>query len=350
MEKYKKIKKLGQGASGIVWKAKILNQAEREALAAQEDDLFEDDAKRTPQSERKRKRPGNPDARLEEGQHGDYVAIKKIMMKNGQDGLCMEAVREIKLLPELQHENVTRVLDIFNHGSNVSVVLEFMPEDLAQIINDKENIVLSPADVKSYMKMLLSGVAYIHSHWVLHRDLKPANLLIGGGGVLKLADFGLAKVYGSPNRDLTNQTCTLWYRAPELLFGAKAYGAASDMWSVGCIFAELIQRDAIFKGTSELSQLARIFALLGTPTEVNWPGVSTLPNFAAYEATPPRNFREIFHTATDDALDLLSSLLVLDPKQRISAEDALGHPYFGNVPAPTQPNKLPRTKKFADES
>ena len=118
--------------------------------------------------------------------------------------------------------------------------------------------------------------------WVLHRDLKPNNLLIAPDGTLKLADFGLARVFGSPDRTLTNQVFQRWYRAPELLYGARSYGPAVDMWALGCIFAELMLSRPYFAGTSDLDQLAKVFAALGTPTEEDWPGMRTLPDFVEY--------------------------------------------------------------------
>eukprot|EP00976_Prorocentrum_cordatum_P071512 1180355-Prorocentrum_minimum.AAC.7 len=130
-------------------------------------------------------------------------------------------------------------------------------------------------------------VAYCHKMWVLHRDLKPNNLLIAPDGSLKLADFGLARVFGSPDRQLTNQVFQRWYRAPELLYGTRQYGPAVDMWALGVIFAELMLRRPYFAGTSDLDQLAKVFAALGTPTEADWPGMRLLPDFV--ECVRPLN-------------------------------------------------------------
>lgn len=172
-------------------------------------------------------------------------------------------------------------------------------------------------------------------------DRKPGNLLIAQDGTLKLADFGLAKIYGSPDRELSHEACTLWYRAPELLYGARAYGPASDIWSMGCVFAELMLRVPLFQGTSEIDQLAKIFACLGTPGD-EWTGVETLPRYVEFGQWNKTPLEEIFRGAAPDALDLLKSLLVFDPLKRPTAEQVLQHPYFFNEPQPTPTASLPR--------
>jgi len=269
------------------------------------------------------------------------VAIKKIRVKNQKEGLSQDAIREIRLLQELDHPNVMKVLDIFSHSSNINVVLEYMHTDLDHILRSKE-ILLTSGDVKSYMKMLLLAVEHCHQNWILHRDIKPANLLVGPDGQLKLADFGLAKIYGSPDRELSPQACTLFYRAPELLFGARIYGHGADMWSVGCVFAELMLRVPLFPGNTELDQLSKIFACLGTPTEKDWPNMTALPSYMPFDPWPPTPREQIFTAASQDALDLLRNLLVYDPTRRLTATQALAHRYFITSPPPTPPSQLPK--------
>lgn len=172
------------------------------------------------------------------------VAVKKIKLGSraeAKDGINRTALREIKLLQELKHNNIIELVDVFGHKSNVSIVMDFMDTDLEIIIKD-QSIILTPANIKSYILQTLLGLEYLHMNWILHRDLKPNNLLVDSKGCLKLGDFGLAKQFGSPNRIYTHIVVTRWYRAPELLFGAKNYGVGVDIWAVGCILAELLLR------------------------------------------------------------------------------------------------------------
>ncbi|KAJ6888319.1 hypothetical protein NC652_029385 [Populus alba x Populus x berolinensis] len=160
---------------------------------------------------------------------------------------------------------------------------------------------------------------------VLCRDMKPNNLLIGSNGQLKLADFGLARIFGSPGRKFTHQVFARWYRAPELLFGAKQYGAGVDVWAAGCIFAELLNRRPFLQGDSDIDQLGKIFQKLGTPTPSQWPDLEWLPDFVEYSSQTAQPWRKLCPTASDDALDLLSKLFTYDPKTRITVQQALEH-------------------------
>ncbi|KAK7067034.1 Cyclin-Dependent Kinase 7 [Halocaridina rubra] len=272
------------------------------------------------------------------------VAVKKIKLgsrEEARDGINRTALREIKLLQEVHHPNLIGLLDVFGYKSNVSLVFDFMDTDLEVIIKDTDHIILTPANIKAYTIQTLRGLEYLHLHWILHRDLKPNNLLVNVEGVLKIGDFGLARFFGSPNRQYSHQVVTRWYRSPELLFGARSYGTGVDMWAVGCILAEMLVRCPYFPGDSDLDQLTRIFTALGTPTEDNWKDMTKLPDFVAYKHFEGSPLRDLFPAARDDLLDLLGSLLTINPLKRCNCTQALKMPYFSNNPAPTPGPLLP---------
>lgn len=272
------------------------------------------------------------------------VAVKKIKLgqrSEAEDGINRTALREIKLLQELQHENIIGLLDVFGQRSNINLVFDFMDTDLEVIIKD-ESIVLTPAHIKAYMIMTLRGLEYLHMNWILHRDMKPNNLLINDEGILKIGDFGLAKFYGSPSKVYTHQVVTRWYRCPELLFGARKYGTGVDLWATGCILAELLLRLPFLAGDSDLNQLSIIFETLGTPTEEQWPCMKSLPDFVEFKKFPGTPLSDIFTAATDDLLELLSSMLDYNPCKRCTATQALKMRYFFSKPGPSPGFALPR--------
>jgi cyclin-dependent kinase 7 len=277
------------------------------------------------------------------------VAVKKIKLGSraeAKDGINRTALREIKLLQELNHENVIELVDVFGHKSNVSIVMGFMDTDLEVIIKDN-SIVLTPANIKSYTLQTLKGLEYLHLNWILHRDMKPNNLLVDGRGILKITDFGLAKCFGSPNRQYTHMVVTRWYRSPELLFGAKIYGVGVDIWAVGCILAELMLRVPFIQGETDLDQLAKIFLALGTPTEETWPGLTSLPDYIQFKWHPGTPLHDVFTAAGDDLLKLLSLLFKLNPLERCDATTALKLPYFSNKPYPSTGKSLPLPSNIA---
>lgn len=291
---------------------------------------------------------------------GEIVALKKIRMDNEREGFPITAIREIKILKKLHHENVIKLKEIVTstgpekgeQGSSdgnkykggIYMVFEYMDHDLTGLA-DRPGMRFSVPQIKCYMRQLLTGLHYCHINQVLHRDIKGSNLLIDNEGNLKLADFGLARSFsGDQNANLTNRVITLWYRPPELLLGTTKYGPAVDMWSVGCIFAELLNGKPIFPGKDEPEQLNKIFDICGTPTEESWPGVSKIPWYNNFKPSRiiKRRLREHFRHFDRHALDLLDRMLTLDPAQRISAKDALDAEYFWTDPLPCDPKSLPK--------
>ena len=263
------------------------------------------------------------------------------------------AIREIKILKILNHKNVVRLKEIvtskgadYNQGKgSIYMVMEFCDHDLTGLTDAGSKFTVP--QIKCYMKQLLEGLAYCHAQKVLHRDIKGSNLLINNEGQLKLADFGLARPYDTDQqRPYTNRVITLWYRPPELLLGATMYGPAIDMWSAGCIFAELLLRKPILPGKNEFEQIDLIFKLLGTPDETTWPGCKSLQYYDMILSQTSRKyqsrFEEKFATLDPTAKDLLRKLLAMDPNNRLSADDALDHEYFWSDPVPATPDMLPK--------
>ncbi|KAL0249442.1 hypothetical protein GEMRC1_004674 [Eukaryota sp. GEM-RC1] len=264
---------------------------------------------------------------------GQLVALKKIRLENEDEGIPSTAIREISLLKELRHPNIVRLENIIHNDSRLYLVFEFLDQDLKKHVDALGGQRLSPVLVKSYLFQLLAGIEFCHAHRVLHRDLKPQNLLIDRQGCLKLADFGLARAFGIPVRKYTHEVVTLWYRAPEILLGAQHYATPVDIWSVGCIFAEMVKGTALFPGESEIEQLYKIFQVLGTPNEDIWPGVSSLQDYCdAFPQYAPKLLSEIVPTLCPAGLDLMKKMLIYEPGRRISAKEALRHEYFNDLP------------------
>ncbi|KAI8888021.1 Pkinase-domain-containing protein [Backusella circina FSU 941] len=282
--------------------------------------------------------------RARDKETGEIVALKKLKLEPEQGGFPVTSLREIHALMIIKHPNIVNVREIVmgNQMDQVFIVMDFIDHDLKGLMSDKRTP-FSQSEVKTLMQQLLSAVSLMHDNWIIHRDLKTSNLLLNNRGEIKVADFGLARKYGSPLGNMTQMVVTLWYRAPELLLGAKEYSIAIDMWSVGCIFAELLNNEPLLPGRGEIDQLDKIFKLLGSPTEEIWPGFSELPhakNLApVYQSYS--NLRSKVTILTQAGMDLLSKMLTYDPAKRITAEEALQHPYFTESPLPKDPALFP---------
>ncbi len=297
--------------------------------------------------------------RARERATGRIMALKKVKMEAEKEGFPLTSLREINILLSFRHPNIVNVTEVVvgNSLDSVFMVMEFMEHDLRSLLDDMR-APYAISEVKCLMLQLLSGVAYLHANWVLHRDLKTSNILVNNRGELKICDFGMARQYGSPLRPYTHMVVTLWYRAPELLLGVTTYSTAVDMWSVGCIMAELLAKEPLLSGRSEIEQIDKVFKLLGTPTDRVWPGFTELPlvKKVKFVQQPYNNLRNRFPARSadgraalsDKGFDLLNRLLAYDPARRISAEEALSHPWFEELPPPKERALMPTMPTRAD--
>jgi len=285
---------------------------------------------------------------------GKLYALKQIKMeKSGEEGLPFTVIREISLLKRLaQHPNIVNLHQVVNsEAKGIALIFEYMNYDLKQyMIREKR---LDMPTIKSFLYQLLQGVAFCHKHHILHRDLKPQNLLVNFDRELKIGDFGLARFNGIPVAKLSSQVVTLWFRAPEVLFCCHKYTSSIDIWSVGCIFGEMVTSRPIFKGTDEKSQLKCIFKKLGTPSESNWKGVTDLAGWKkeALKNYPGVKLSEIVEGLDENGYDLLSSMLKYEPSERISAQAALEHPFFDDLElSPIISKKYRRYRRNSNEN
>jgi len=271
---------------------------------------------------------------------GEKIAIKKIINAFNNPIDAKRLIREIRIMKYFTHENIISLKDILNplpkkSFNDVYLVTELMDTDLHQIIASDQ--IISDDHVQYFMYQIMCAVKYIHSANVLHRDLKPNNILVNKDCTIKVCDFGLSRPVGSQNHKLefmTNNISTIWYRAPELLLTWKEYTKAIDMWAVGCILAELLKRKPLLPGRNHLHQVALILKLVGSPSEEE---IDTIQNAHAktfikkLPPTKPIDIDKIFPGCSKLAIDLLSKLLKFNPKDRLTVEEALDHPFFEDI-------------------
>jgi serine/threonine protein kinase len=236
-------------------------------------------------------------------------------------------------MKELKHENIVGLHDVIHTENKLMLVFEYMDGDLKRYMDTQgERGALKPATIKSFMYQLLKGIDFCHQNRVLHRDLKPQNLLINSKGLLKLGDFGLARAFGIPVNTFSNEVVTLWYRAPDVLLGSRTYNTSIDIWSAGCIMAEMFTGRPLFPGTTNEDQIIRIFRIMGTPTERSWPGIMQLPEYKpTFQMYATQDLRNILQAIDPTGIDLLQRMLQLRPELRISAHEALQHPWFSDL-------------------
>ncbi|KAG8885446.1 kinase subunit of RNA polymerase II carboxy-terminal domain kinase I [Tulasnella sp. 331] len=270
---------------------------------------------------------------------GALVALKRIKVEAEKDGFPVTALREIKLLQSLSHPNVIYLHEMMVSKGNVYMVFDYMEHDLTGVLSQNQ-FQFSPAHLKSLCHQMLRGLEYLHQRGVIHRDMKGSNILVNSRGELKLADFGLARVFQKRRKnDYTNRVITLWYRPPELLLGTTVYGPEVDMWSAGTIMLELFTKKPVFQGNDEIHQLEVIYRILGTATPEVWPSLTDMP---WYELVKPKEihknyFRVAFQKyLPPDALDLAEGLLAYDTEKRLTATQALTMPYFVSEDPPME--------------
>jgi len=285
MNKYERLEKIGEGTYGTVFKAK-------------------------------------------NRQTQEIVALKRYRLDTEDEGIPSSALREICLMKELKHTNIVRLQDVLHSDRRLTLVFEYVDQDLYHYLESHKNTGVNPNKVKRFMYQLLKGLAFCHAQNVLHRDLKPQNLLINANGELKLGDFGLARVFSVPLQCYSNEVVTLWYRPPDVLLGNKRYTTSIDVWSAGCIFAEMATCSPLLPGIDEEDQLMKIFQLLGSPTEDTWPGITRIPKYHMLAGLQARPLNLVIPTLPEQGIDLLLRHLQANPARRISAEEALSHSYF----------------------
>ncbi|CAK9040712.1 unnamed protein product [Durusdinium trenchii] len=271
MDQYQKIEKVGEGTYGVVYKA-------------------QDSA-------------------------GEIYALKTIRLEAEDEGIPSTAIREISLLKELQHPNIVRLCDVIHTERKLTLVFEYLDQDLKKLL-DMCDGGLDPATTKSFLYQLLRGIAQGASG-----SLEE--------GSLKLADFGLARAFGIPVRSYTHEVVTLWYRAPDVLMGSRKYSTPVDIWSVGCIFAEMVNGRPLFPGDTDANQLQKIFKILGTPSADVWPTITELPDWKPdFQVFEPQSWTTITPTLDAEGTDLMSKFLQYWPDRRISGKAAQDHEYF----------------------
>ena len=268
------------------------------------------------------------------------VALKKIKTQNEKEGFPITALREIMIMKRLRHKNILQLLEVVTSRpcqknkfkSNAYLVFEYMEHDLCSII--LSNVSYEKSQIKFILYQLFLGLQYLHQNNILHRDIKTLNILLNNKGEVKIGDFGLSRIFvENMKRKYTNRVVTIWYRSPELLLGETVYGGEIDIWSLGCVFWEILTGNCLFYGDNEKSVFLKICQICGNPNESNWPGVTKLPYYKDF--IPQKKYENILekeykkYSKIDDiTFDLLKKMVCLNPKERITIEQALKHPYF----------------------
>ena len=284
-----------------------------------------------------------------------YKAFKRVkkQKKDGRpEAFPLTSLREINILTSLRHPNIVGLQEVcLSRGRGILKVMDYAEYDLKRVLEMKKDS-FSASECKCIVRQILQALHFLHDHWIMHRDLKPSNILYDGKGNIKLCDFGLARHFGEPLGRYTPLVVTLFYRAPELLLGAETYSPAIDMWSLGCIFAEVLLGHPLFRETSEMAMLSKILSTVGEPTADSWPEFESLPNAKSIQLTgeTENTLPQIFSAGyavsgpellTRQGVQFLCGLLALNPAKRLTAAEALDHEYFREFPPPCHRRLLP---------
>lgn len=297
-------------------------------------------------------------------------------------GISQSAMREMSICREISNKNITKTIDILLENKSIYIVLEFCEHDLLQIIHYHSHPEVRPIPertIKSLIWQILNGVLFLHKNWIFHRDLKPANIMVTSNGVVKIGDLGLARKFNNPLQSLytgDKVVVTIWYRAPELLLGTRNYTPAIDLWAVGCILAELLSLRPIFKGEEakidinnkklvpfQTNQFQKIVEIIGSPTVEAWPSLQKFPEYSSFKQQLPNHYNSNLNNwykavggNNKNCLSLLKGLLEYDPIERLTAENALIHPFFLEQPILSEnafdglPFKYPKRRIYTDDN
>ena len=285
-----------------------------------------------------------------------YCALKKIFFhRKSSDGFPRSSIREISLLRKIDHPYIVKLLDVVigYKQDDVYLAFEYCTNDLGRILKSHGGVSpFKPPHVKRIMLSLCDGISYLHEHYIFHRDLKVANILYTANGDVKIADFGMARLFSDPHGKYTPKVVTLWYRCPEILLGTSMYDEKCDIWSLGCMFGELIKGQGVMRGEKELDQMIKIVKFIGPPSKEDIEAVKDYPNTKMLKQRLTRDLKagergiEKFRSAyslSEETVNLLSSMLEFNAKKRISARDCMRHPYFvTESPMPSRPNMMPK--------
>jgi cyclin-dependent kinase 7 len=258
---------------------------------------------------------------------GKQMALKRIKTNN-QEGVDLSAIREIKILREIDHVNIIRIFDVFaEKQKRMCLLMEYIPYDLRNLINNK-SCIFNELEAVEIVYQILRALEFLHTKAILHRDVKPSNILLTENSQCKLIDFGLARTFDAKDDPLTKNVCTRWYRSPEILYGAQYYGTKVDIWAMGCVFAELVLGKPLFMGSSEIDQLSKIFGVRGIPDTKTWPEVKKLPLYFEFEDCFEVPMKKILVNASSKMVSAVEKMLNLNPRRRPSASELLELPLF----------------------